>query len=58
MLAVQTGDMTGRLMKYEARTQEVTVLLRGLGITNGVAISKDGSFVLISERAASRKVLA
>ncbi|RVW17119.1 Protein strictosidine synthase-like 10 [Vitis vinifera] len=46
MLAVQTGDMTGRLMKYDPRTQEVTVLLRGLGGAGGVTISKDGSFIL------------
>nr|CAN77945.1 hypothetical protein VITISV_044021 [Vitis vinifera] len=54
MLAVQTGDMTGRLMKYDPRTQEVTVLLRGLGGAGGVTISKDGSFILVTEFVTNR----
>ena len=46
--------MTGRLMKYDPRTKQVTVLLRGLGLAVGVAINKDGSFVLVSEFIATR----
>lgn len=42
------GDRTGRLMKYDPTTKEVTVLLRGLAFANGVALSKDNSFLLIS----------
>nr|CAN77944.1 hypothetical protein VITISV_044020 [Vitis vinifera] len=52
--AVLAGDMTGRLMKYDPRTKQVTVLLRGLGLAVGVAINKDGSFVLVSEFIATR----
>lgn len=49
MLVLIHGDKTGRLMKYDKSTKEVTVLLRGLAFPNGVALSKDGSFLLIAE---------
>ena len=48
-IAMQTGDKTGRLLKYDPRTKEVTVLLRGLSFSNGVALSKDKDFVLVTE---------
>ncbi|XP_060188955.1 protein STRICTOSIDINE SYNTHASE-LIKE 10-like [Lycium barbarum] len=44
-----SGDSTGRLMKYTKSTKEVTVLLGGLAFANGVALSKDRSFVLVAE---------
>ncbi|KAJ9707535.1 hypothetical protein PVL29_002531 [Vitis rotundifolia] len=37
-IAMQIGDKTGRLLKYDPRTKEVTVLLRGLSFSNGVAL--------------------
>ncbi|KAG7975290.1 hypothetical protein I3843_06G091100 [Carya illinoinensis] len=43
------GDRTGRLMKYDPRTKKVTVLLKGLAFPNGVALSKDNSFLLLAE---------
>ncbi|KAF5443484.1 hypothetical protein F2P56_036038 [Juglans regia] len=43
------GDRTGRLMKYDTRTKKVTVLLEGLAFPNGVALSKDNSFLLLAE---------
>jgi len=43
------NDRTGRLMKYNKLTKEVTVLLRGLAFANGVSLSKDGSFLLVAE---------
>lgn len=43
------GDKSGRLIKYDPITKNVTVLLRGLGIANGVALSKDNSFLLVAE---------
>ena len=43
-------DVSGRLLRYNPRTQEVKVLLRGLSAAVGLAVSSDGSFVLVSER--------
>ena len=34
-------------MKYDPITKQVTVLLRDLGLANGVVVSKGGSFVLV-----------
>ncbi|XP_057722870.1 protein STRICTOSIDINE SYNTHASE-LIKE 10 [Arachis stenosperma] len=49
MFVLLHGDKTGRFLKYNKSTKEVSVLLRGLAFPNGVALSKDGSFVLIAE---------
>ncbi|MCD9560899.1 hypothetical protein HAX54_019722 [Datura stramonium] len=43
-----------RLMKYDKSTKEVTVLLSGLAFANGVALSKDRSFVLVAETSTCR----
>ncbi|XP_058107817.1 protein STRICTOSIDINE SYNTHASE-LIKE 10-like [Magnolia sinica] len=51
---VISGDKTGRLMKYSLETKQVTVLLHGLSFPNGITLSKDGSFLLISETTACR----
>ncbi|KAL8128506.1 hypothetical protein V2J09_017661 [Rumex salicifolius] len=48
-VAILTHDTTGRLMKYEPTTKQVTVLLRNLAGPAGAALSKDGTFVLVSE---------
>ena len=37
-IAMQIGDKTGRLLKYDQRTKKVTVLLRGLSFSNGVSV--------------------
>ncbi len=39
----------GRLLAYDARTRETRVVLDGLYFANGVAVSRDQSFVLLSE---------
>lgn len=39
----------GRLLKYDPRTRITTVLLDGLEFANGVALSQDQSFVLVTE---------
>ncbi|MBA0879003.1 hypothetical protein Goshw_000555, partial [Gossypium schwendimanii] len=44
-----TFDRTGRLLKYDPRTKEVSVMYRGLSFPNGVALSKDHSFLLVAE---------
>lgn len=43
------GDTSGRVMKYNPRTGKVTVLLSGLSFPNGIALSKDSSFLVIAE---------
>ncbi|KAJ4972247.1 hypothetical protein NE237_005346 [Protea cynaroides] len=54
MAAIVSVDKTGRLLKYDISTKEVTVLLRGLAFANGVALSKDRSFVLVAETTSCR----
>ncbi|CAI9787507.1 unnamed protein product [Fraxinus pennsylvanica] len=51
---VLTRDRTGRLMKYDISSKKVTVLLRGLAFPNGVALSDDRSFALVSETTTCR----
>lgn len=51
MEIIPSGDKTGRLMKYDPITKKVTVLLKGLACANGVAVSKDNSFLLVAETA-------
>ncbi|KAK6133690.1 hypothetical protein DH2020_032600 [Rehmannia glutinosa] len=49
-----SGDTSGRLLKYDPKTKQRTVVLTGLAVPNGVAVSKDGSFVLVAEYIACR----
>ncbi|XP_011016502.1 PREDICTED: strictosidine synthase 1-like [Populus euphratica] len=49
LLAIINADRTGRLMKYDPNSKKVTVLLKGLAFPNGVALSKDNSFILVAE---------
>ncbi|WP_353110311.1 SMP-30/gluconolactonase/LRE family protein [Salinisphaera dokdonensis] len=44
----------GRLMKYDPATGDVTVLLGGLQFANGVAVSGDDAFVLVTETGSYR----
>lgn len=48
------GDKTGRLLKYDKSSKQVTVLHRGLAFANGVSLSKDRSFLLVAESTACR----
>ena len=48
------GSATGRLLSYDPATGETQVRLEGLRFANGVALSADGSFVLVNETAARR----
>lgn len=41
-------------MKYDPQSKQTTVLLDGLSFPNGVALSKDGSFLLIAETTTCR----
>ncbi|KAA3465230.1 protein STRICTOSIDINE SYNTHASE-LIKE 2 [Gossypium australe] len=46
---VLSGDKTGMLLKYEQESKQITVLLTNLSFPNGVALSKDGSFLVFAE---------
>lgn len=50
------ADDTGRLIKYNPTTKETTVLINKLRFANGVAVSKDGTFVLVVEGQTGRFV--
>ncbi|KAL3637172.1 hypothetical protein CASFOL_019471 [Castilleja foliolosa] len=54
--SVLTLDKTGKLMKFDISTKQVTILLRGLTFPNGVSLSKDRSFLLVAETT-TRKIL-
>lgn len=49
ILSLVEGDATGRFIKYNPTTKETTVLLDGFRFPNGVAVSKDGTFVVFME---------
>ncbi|KAL7223208.1 hypothetical protein ACSBR1_024801 [Camellia fascicularis] len=42
-------ESTGRLLKYDVRTKQVTVLLAGLALAIGPAVGANSTFVLVSE---------
>ncbi|KAF5734627.1 putative Calcium-dependent phosphotriesterase superfamily protein [Tripterygium wilfordii] len=52
--AIVNNDSTGRLLKYDPKTNTVTTLLRNLSGAAGTAVSRDGSFVLVTEFIANR----
>ncbi|OMP07443.1 Six-bladed beta-propeller, TolB-like protein [Corchorus olitorius] len=49
LLAVAKNDSSGRLLRYDLNTKQVTVLLRNLSGPGGVAVDKDAQFVLVTE---------
>ena len=49
-----SGSGTGRFLVYDTRTRKTKTLLSGLMFANGIAISADESFALISESFAFR----
>ncbi|KAD3338603.1 hypothetical protein E3N88_34124 [Mikania micrantha] len=54
VFVVLTGDKTGSLLKYNIGSKEVTVVLHNLTFPNGVALSKDGNFLLVAETTTCR----
>ncbi|XP_031387306.1 protein STRICTOSIDINE SYNTHASE-LIKE 10-like [Punica granatum] len=47
--SIENGDNTGRILKYDSHTNKATTLLKGLSFPNGLALSKDKSFLLVAE---------
>lgn len=55
-IADHPDDSTGRLLRYNPKTNLVKVLLRNLRGPAGVAISRDSSFLLVSELSGNRTI--
>ncbi|KAL1548743.1 protein STRICTOSIDINE SYNTHASE-LIKE 2-like [Salvia divinorum] len=47
--AIMSGDDSGRLMKFDPRTRKTSVLVEKLKFPNGVALSRNGDFLLFVE---------
>ncbi|KAG6430990.1 hypothetical protein SASPL_109065 [Salvia splendens] len=47
--AIMSGDDSGRVMKFDPRTRKTSVLVDKLKFPNGVALSKNGDFLLFVE---------
>lgn len=54
MQLVFSADDTGRVLKYDPTTKDVTVLVRNLQFPNGLSLSKDGSFFVFCEGSIGR----
>ncbi|XP_027368811.1 protein STRICTOSIDINE SYNTHASE-LIKE 12-like [Abrus precatorius] len=46
---VRRRDSSGSLFSFDPSTNQTKALMRGLAFPSGVAVSRDGSFVLVSE---------
>ncbi|KAJ4836100.1 hypothetical protein Tsubulata_004201 [Turnera subulata] len=51
---ILSGDTSGRLLRYDPASKETTLLVDNLSFPNGVALSKDGEFILFAETAKCR----
>lgn len=49
VLLVFSAEDSGRVLKYDPRTKETTVLIRNIQFPNGLSLSKDGSFFIFCE---------
>ncbi|KAE8721530.1 putative Calcium-dependent phosphotriesterase superfamily protein [Hibiscus syriacus] len=52
--AISVKDSTGRLLKYDVRTEQVTVLFRNLSGAAGVSVDENERFALVSEFIANK----
>lgn len=51
---VFSAEDSGKVLKYNPRTKETTVLIRNLQFPNGLSLSKDGSFFIFCEGSKGR----
>ncbi|KAK7330233.1 hypothetical protein VNO77_24421 [Canavalia gladiata] len=51
---LSSRDRSGRLISFDPSTNQTRVLLTGLALAGGVAVNRDGSFVLVTEFLANR----
>lgn len=49
-----SGDRTGRLIRYDPNTKQMTTLLSNLAFANGVVLSQNGDYLLVVETARCR----
>ncbi|KAL4587430.1 hypothetical protein LXL04_000301 [Taraxacum kok-saghyz] len=54
MLVILTNEKTGRLLKYDLESTNVTVIHNNLTFPNGVTLSQDGNFLLVAETTSCR----
>lgn len=54
MQLVFSAEDSGRVLKYNPRTKETTVLIHNLQFPNGLSLSKDGSFFIFCEGSKGR----
>lgn len=54
ILDIMEGSATGRLLAFDPRTMQATVLIDGLNFANGVALGPDEEYVLVNETGAAR----
>lgn len=48
-MLIDSGDRSGRLLRYDTCSKVLTVLQRGLAFPNGVTLNKDKSFLPVAE---------
>ncbi|XP_020202842.1 protein STRICTOSIDINE SYNTHASE-LIKE 3 [Cajanus cajan] len=51
---VFSADDSGKVVKYNPATKEITVLMRNIQFPNGISLSKDGSFFVFCEGVVGR----
>ena len=54
LLSMLRGAADGRLLKWDPKTRETTVLMDGLAFANGVALSADESWIAVVETSFAR----
>lgn len=54
MQLIFAGEDSGRVLKYDPKTKETTVLVENVHFANGLSLSKDGSFFLFCDGAVGR----
>lgn len=54
--AILSGDNSGRLMKYDPKTKQLSLLLGNLSFPNGVSVSKNSEFLVLAETTKCRIV--
>lgn len=56
MLDLYSGDVSGKLLKYNLKTKEVSVVIEGLWYANGVTLSPQNDYVLVVETCGFRVI--
>lgn len=54
MQLVFSAEPSGRVLKYDPKTKETTVLIRNLQFPNGLSLSEDYSFFVFCEGSIGR----